>query len=481
MADRIWPASAHAGKGYLGVAAKVLGLLFVTSSALFLGLLSVMLGVGSVFSMAMVCFGLLVIMFFIFVVVSACRRKEWALFVFLALSVFLIDATFRQRELTAQSMDAQTFMKLCIWGNAILIALLATPGFLGRLFHGDIKWLSCLALLAIGSTVYSLTPAYTFGGGFAAVAYCALAVCAVENLRKEQILFAFLLGLSSLLGASLLMYVAGGGMSIMEGGGVFRLGGLTGSPNSLGRAASLTMLLLGVLVIYGRLSLYNWRFWLPAGMAVICLVLSDSRTSMAVVIAAFGLYFLRRNPRMAMFGILGLGVSGFLLLNLDLPWHEMALAFSRTGRVSDIFTLTGRTEIWSAAISAFWEKPILGYGFGSTKVLLPEVYRTYWGFTVSQAHNLYIQTAVTLGVVGLSFVLIILWRQVADYFKHQDVFKTAVLGFILIHGLTEPGPIGVAPNIVTFFWALSLCWDRLLQRDCSQDVAGIEPVSGGTR
>lgn len=478
MADRIWPASAHVGKGYLGIVAKVLGLLSVTGSALFLGLLSVMLGVGSVFSMALVCFALLVIMFFIFVVVSACRRKEWALFVFLALSVFLIDATFRQRELTAQSMDAQTFMKLCIWGSAILISIFSTPGFFGRLFRGDMKWLTILSLFAVFSTVYSPIPTYTFGGGVAAVSYCALAVCVSENLRKEQILFAFLLGLSCLLGVSLLLYAAGGGMAAMEGGAVLRLGGLAGSPNTLGRAASLTVLLLGVLLIYRYLSVFSWRFLLPACMAVTCLVLSDSRTSMAVVIVAFGLYFLRNNPRVAMLGIFGVGLFGFLLLNVDLPLHEFASAFSRSGRVSDITTLTGRTDIWDVSIAAFFEKPILGYGFGSTKVLLPQIYRTYWGFTVSHAHNLYIQTALTMGLVGLSFVLIILWRQVAAYFKHQDVFKTAVLGFILIHGLTEPGPIGVAPNIVTFFWALSLCWDRLLERACCNDVAGTEPVPG---
>lgn len=438
--------------------------------AAILGLLAVVLGGQSAFIALAVCLLVGVSIAYVVIVLKALQRREWALVLFLALSCFLIDATFRQRELTAQTIDAQTLMKLLVWGCSILIAFMATPHFFRRLFHEDMKWITFVAIYAICSSTYSLTPAYTFGGGVAAFAYCALAVCVTENLRKEQILLGFLAGLTLLLAISLLMHLAGAGMAVMEGGNVLRLGGLAGSPNTLGRAASLTLLLIGVLLIYGELSIWNWRCWLPASLAMTCLVLSDSRTSMAVVIVAFALYFLRKRPAVALVGGLLLGMLSLVILNLDISLHELGAVFSRTGRSSDLSTLTGRTDIWAASINAFWDRPIFGYGFGSTKVLLPEIYRTYWGFTVTQAHNLYIQTAVTLGLVGLFLVLTIIYRQIRSYIKNQDVFKTVVLGFILVHGLTEPGPIGVAPNVVTFFWALSLCWDRVLERESNTPI-----------
>lgn len=436
--------------------------------AVFLGLVSVVFGDQDYFFSLVACVFFVAGIAFLFTVVQAARGREWALILFLVISCFLIDATFRQREITAQTIDGQTLIKLVVWGCSILIAFMATPSFFSRLFCGDMKWISIIAFYALFGTFYSITPAYTFGGGFAAIAYCSLAVCVAENLRKEMILRGLLAGLSLLLAVSLLMYSAGMGMNVMEGGHVLRLGGLTGSPNTLGRAASLTLLLIGVLVIYGDLSLWNWRALVPVLMAMVCLILADSRTSLAVVLSSFSIYFFRKHPAVALIGCFLFGFAVLLVLNLDISFHDLGALLSRTGRSTDLTTLTGRTDIWMASIDAFFKRPFFGYGFGSTKILLPEIYRTYWGFTVTQAHNLYIQTAVTLGVFGLVLVLIIIFRQMLSYVKRQDVFKTVVLGFILVHGLTEPGPIGVSPNIVTFFWALSLCWDRVLERElCS--------------
>lgn len=441
--------------------------------AVILGVFSTFVGIDSISFLVVFCVVVCLGAGFLVSAFNAMRGKTWALVVFLALSSFLIDATFRQRELTAQSIDAQTAMKMLVWGASICISIMATPGFFRRLFQADMKWITLIAVYAVFSTFYSLTPAYTFGGGMAALAYCALAVCVTENLKKEQILQAILAGLSVMLAISLAMYAMGSGMAVMEGGAVLRLGGLTGSPNSLGRAASLVLLVVGVLLIYGEISWTNWRCWMPAGMALACLFLADSRTSMAVVVVGFTLYWLRRRPLLALYGAVFAAMVGVFWLTFGLSLKDIATSISRAGRVSDLATLTGRTDIWDVSLNAFWNKPIFGYGFGSTKALLPEIYRTYWGFTVTHAHNLYIQTMVTLGLVGLGLVVTILVRQVLSFFRRQDVFKTVVLGFILVHGMTEPGPIGVTPNIVTFFWALSLCWDRILVRE--QEIAGKAP------
>lgn len=338
---------------------------------------------------------------------------------------------------------------------------MSTSNFMLNMFRGDIKWLTMFSLLGLGSTVYSLTPAFTFGAGVAAISYCALAVCVSTHLTERQILYSLLIGILIMLILSLLMYGMGWGMTIQAGALEQRLGGLAGSPNTLGRTASLALLVISVLVFRYQLPIYSWYILASISLALTCLLLSDSRTALVSISIAIGFYFLRKRLILGMIAIGIICITGLLLINIDIPWRHLGKSLARTGQFNEVITLTGRTEIWYATWKAFIEQPMLGYGFGATKVLLPEVYRGYWGFTVTQAHNFMLQTAVTTGIVGLLFALMTLVRLGIAYVKSPKPFPILVLGYLLIYGLTEPGPVGPAPNILTLFWALSLCWDDI--------------------
>lgn len=427
----------------------------------FLGLLIPLLGFDSGWTILALCLAISLFVGFIVITYSAARTRPWALAVFLAISVFVIEATFRRHEMSDRGFDGQTLLKLCIWGAALLIAFLATRNFFSSMFLGDIKWLTMFSLLGLVSITYSLAPAYTFGTGVAAISYCALAVCVAEHLSKRQILYSLLIGISVVLTLSLAMYVAGWGMTAPEGKSIVRLAGITGSPNGLGRAASLVLLIVAVLVFGYRVPLYSWRCLLPIGLALPCLILSDSRTATIALLAAFGICAIRWRPVLGFIVAAGGSAVALLIFNLDIPWEHLAKSLTRTGRFSEVTTLTGRTEIWYATWNAFLERPLLGYGFGTTKVLIPEVYRNYWGFTVTQAHNFFLQIAVTTGLVGLSLVLMALLRQTVAYFARPQPFPSLVFAYLMIYGVTEAGPLAPGPNILTLFWALSLCWDRV--------------------
>lgn len=465
--------------GQSGGILKGVLLLGAFGCAVFLGLLVPLLGFGSRWSALIFFLGFSTLIGFVIVVYFAARSRTWALLIFLGISVFLIDATFRQRGMSEQGLDFQTTLKLLVWCAALLIAFVATRKFSVSMFRGDIKWLTTYALLCLGTTVYSLTPTYTFGTGVAAISYCALAVCVAQHLTKRQILYCLLISLSIVLVLSLAVYAAGGGMTASEAGSTIRFGGITGSPNSLGRTASLTILVAGVLLFEYRVPIYSWRFLTPLGLALPCLVLSDSRTATAAVIAAFGLYLMRLRPALGFTAAIAGGVGGLLLFNLDIPWEQFGKSFARTGRVSEMTTLTGRTDIWQATWEAFLKQPLLGYGFATTKVLLPEVYHNYWGYTVTQAHNFFLQTAVTTGLVGVAFVLVIFMRQAIAYIARPLLFSGLVFIYLLVYGITEAGPMGPAPNILMLFWSLSLCWDRVRDVPVMKEVAGAIPKKRG--
>lgn len=431
-----------------------------------------LLGLESGLAAVALCLTVLVLIAAAWYFGAAANGGGRATLIFVGVMVFIVDATFRQREITAQGIDWQTLLKLSVWVGALVIALRNTERPVNALFGDGIRWLTMFSLLAVLSTVYSLTPAYTFGAGVSALAYCAIAVCLLQRFDRKAILGAVLAGLSALLLVSLLVYLAGYGRAVMEGGTVVRVGGIAGSPNGLGRAAALTLLVVGVLKLQYRRSILNWRLFVPLAMALVCLVLSDSRTSVAAVVFAFGLHYARRWMLKAFFAFVLGGAVLALLVMFEIDWRDIGSMISRTGKVTELTTLTGRTDIWAASWNAFLERPILGYGFGATKVLLPEIYRAAWGFTVTHTHNMLLQAAVTTGLVGLAFIGMTLLRQVVEYVREPNMFQTVVLGYMVIQGLTEPGPLGTAPNLIALFWALALCWHSA--RDARLPSAGAQ-------
>ena len=87
-------------------------------------------------------------------------------------------------------------------------------------------------------------------------------------------------------------------------------------------------------------------------------------------------------------------------------------------------TFTGRTEIWRFAIDHVAQRPWFGFGFesfwGMPDLVEKWSYAESWGYRASDAHNAYLNLAVTTGIVGLGAALswIILqafcdWRRAA--------------------------------------------------------------------
>jgi O-antigen ligase len=74
-------------------------------------------------------------------------------------------------------------------------------------------------------------------------------------------------------------------------------------------------------------------------------------------------------------------------------------------------TFTGRTEIWQLGLNAVAQRPITGYGY-STFWGTPEVVyglgdTVTWANAASDAHNAYLNLALTIGIPGM--VLVIFW------------------------------------------------------------------------
>jgi O-antigen ligase len=113
----------------------------------------------------------------------------------------------------------------------------------------------------------------------------------------------------------------------------------------------------------------------------------------------------------AIIGILTVGSVEFDFV------HSFITKFSRDP------TFTGRNEIWRFALDHIAERPIFGFGYqafwGTSELLNSWTYLRSWGFRASDAHNGFLNVAVTTGVAGL--VLSLIWTFVQPL---RDLMRT---------------------------------------------------------
>lgn len=210
-------------------------------------------------------------------------------------------------------------------------------------------------------------------------------------------------------GASVLLALAQVPLSIAPGG---EARGIYFHKNMLGGQAILLFAVSAILVMSG------WRIPLSLIGCTVALMgvgLSGSATAAATTaVLAVGLPMLAAlalRPLAAITVVLcavffaGLVAVAFAHLGTD-PYTEALRLLDRDP------TMTGRSDLWAAGIAQFWDRPILGAGFGAfwtgaldwrTQLVLNEL------GDVGHFHNTFLEVGVQLGFLGLgAFVLVLL-------------------------------------------------------------------------
>jgi len=371
--------------------------------------------------------------------------------VMVAAVILLSDLSLRG---ASSHLDAQSVVKFGLWLSGLLL-LPWHAGSLRRVTQ-DMPTFSLLlfGLWALASTVYSISPLYTFA---AALGFLGLWVTAVtlattvDPLRSLVWVTGTLFAMSA---ASLLLYalLPSVAMVAYENNTTRRLGGIFGNANALGGVSALA-LLLAATAWYSPLSRrLRWLSLLVVPVCIASLALSQSRTAMLGLAAALTVVFVRRHP-MVLLPFVMVGTSALVVVVAYPSFIDTLIALvARSGRIAQVTTFTGRTEIWAFVVSAIAKAPVLGYGFASTRELIPAGYAGPYGWTTSSAHNLWLQAWVTTGVVGLALVLAsqlgALWALV----RKPQPLRDGLCVYVLFTGLLEAGPLGPSVNLLTCLW-----------------------------
>ena len=203
-----------------------------------------------------------------------------------------------------------------------------------------------------------------------------------------------------------------------------RFDGLTTHYNFFGIAATVTA---GLLIhLYHRTPRpWRWVVWAAGLVTVGSVSLSGSRAAVLVLVMLVVLYPLLERSLLSGYLIVAGGLGMVLVGNALLGTTSSGSAFSRlqgdsTTTVSD----SQRTAALQTGWSRFLQHPILGGGFDATSY---------------DAHNVYLEIAIGIGVVGLAFHLLVFASGVLPLFGTGPLRRLgyAPLGYAAMCMLTN--------------------------------------------
>ncbi len=350
------------------------------------------------------------------------RDSGWLVCALVAVEL-LASANLSSQELQGGSDAARTATRY------VVIALLCAPAIpralrSGILAQGGFR-LYCLYLAWAAVTIlYSLVPVFSAGRlALSVVMFVALsdAVAQVKSERDASRLIRWFAGGSAVVVALLAASIVAlphGVVWVLDPSGIQRFRGFLPSPNQIG-ALMVTTTAAGFLC-WGRASwLERIGFLLLIATVVGLALLADSRSSFVALGAGSVSYLLWRYRLrgLVICLALALGLAGAVAL------HGRGLgAYATRGNVT---TLTGRTDVWSFAISQIEESPILDYGYEVEGAIYQSRYfPLWWGpwdeGPYSSIHNGYLARMVGVGIPATLLWLFFMLRPIVFVFRSGD-------------------------------------------------------------
>ena len=197
-------------------------------------------------------------------------------------------------------------------------------------------------------------------------------------------------------------------------------------------------------------------------------------------LGAFWIY--RRGPTLAVF------IAMVALIVLIGWWYPIKmymidlLGLQWSARDAGISPLSGREEVWRIGWQLFQERPLLGYGIGSSTDLLAI---ESWRFVRHQGlhfHSSYIMSLVETGLVGfialMSALVLTLGRGIADAGRKRvlprESWPLAALPFALVlgsmgHAMFESWLMSSGNGNMMLFWT----WVWMIHH---QSQVGVRPA-----
>ena len=268
---------------------------------------------------------------------------------------------------------------------ALVLISCSRPAYLRRLFAGPLKWASIFAIVAVLSCPLSLKPMYSAALAFK-LCVIVLTLCAIGEVIENEtgilrLFAAMLLGMLVIVTKEFLV------PTLTTGSLVARLP-MIGTSGACG-----VLLLLCLLFFFLKKNLF---FLMCGGYSMGVMMLAGNKGGMiASFVSLMMFFFFLKRPALALAASFGFAIVLIL-----------AIAFTPLGKVLESYTeqgnagtLTGRTNLWTAAWPNIREHPILGKGYRASRFLSEEVPGAFQ--EAGNMHNSFLEVAYNNGLAGL--------------------------------------------------------------------------------
>ena len=383
------------------------------------------------------------------------------------------------------SIDFEDLLRLAICGACGLYGLVRLPQTIPYFSRSAGLWGLAFCVWATLTIPLAESPTYCLAGCLALWCMFLFAPAVLLELGGKRILWIVLFTLVLYMVGSWLAYFVWPELGrseffMTEREVKYRLGGLGGA-QQLGLMAAW---LIGTALALRTEAGASWRaiLW-PILLALSVLPFTESRTAMLVALAIGTLFVWRRFSRAAVLvgGCAAAATACMTLLaiqsglvKLDSSGLDGALEkVSRSGKIEEIYNLTGRTEVWGFVLGEIARSPVIGYGYGCSRYVLAR----YPGsssdnFQPRHAHNLWLDVAVATGLIGVFLYGGMVLQQLIGFVRSPSAFPDIALIVVLVAGNTEPVLFGAMPKTHTVLWLIALFWRRFAAPSDPESLRG---------
>jgi O-antigen ligase len=339
---------------------------------------------------------------------------------------------------------------LSVYGTTALLLMVRWQGAIAVAQRAKLLWL--LLGIVFLSIVWSDAPSVSIRQSVALMGTTLFGIYLATRYRlKEQLhLLGWVFGIAAVL--SLIFAIALPSYGLQNGQS---WQGIYHHKNLLGRIMALGVVTF-LLNAQAQRS-YRWLCWGGVALSTGLLLLSNSKTSWALLAVSIAFLLVYRILRLyyklavPVLSIALIAAGGLFIM-------AVAQAEAIVGSVGKDLTFSGRTELWSLVIPKIQNRFWLGYGYGGFWRGWSGESADIWflePWLPKHAHNGYIDLWLEIGVIGLVIfaigMLLVLYRAtlwVSFTRTAEYLLPLAFLNFVLLYNLTES--VWLLQN--TFFW-----------------------------
>ena len=367
------------------------------------------------------------------------------------------------------SVDWQLIMRLALCAACGLYGLYFLPRYADHIFRfpGVTTWL--FAGWAVCTVPFSIDVFYCAAAVFALWCAVLFAPAVLIQLGRRRVVHVIMVTMLVFVFGSWLLYffipvLGRSKFEMPDGEIIYRVGN---DAQQLGIQATWAV---GMMLILATERFAQWKsFIIPIAICLVTLPFCQSRTATLAMLAVISLVLWRTSNRSlvvgaALVGVLIACVAAFVLVNgiIEVNGNAMLSGISRSGKVEEIYNLTGRTDIWRYTIGRIQEAPLTGHGYGCSRQALTTFLSDGYGdFALHHAHNVLLNTIVGTGLLGGAILLAMLGSLVFGFLRKPELFPDIVLAAMFVAGLTESVFFGPMPRSHTVIWLIALYWRQI--------------------